>query len=364
MHELARRLQQNQPLSLLTWLAQMKLTGNHPPDFRGWPDLSDALEEDASLYYMLLGLSIAEVTLQRYEQKGIPGHYALASLARLGGKGELCQQARGRCGLLPGQLNWFYYYPALRVFRLGRMEYMPVTLTPGFNIMVFRHRQSGEILAVNGPEARWFSRDGECLLSSDADGQAAFGGGIIRTPGTLLAFPFHPTGVVLPHPVNLDTRLWEAIVRPESGVLEMHIPEGGGLTIEKCQESLQEALQFFATHWPETAVNAICCASWMFWHRYEEMLPDSNIARFCQEVYLFPFRSKGNDGLASVFGHNDGDLTLYPRRTSLQRAMLDTLHDGGKLRTGGMFILPEHLSCFGTQFYRKQTTLARDSYYA
>lgn len=83
--------------------------------------------------------------------------------------------------------------------------------------------------------------------------------------------------------------------------------------------------------------------------------------RFLAEYQI---RSKGNDGLASVFGHNDGDLGRYPRRTSLQRMMLDPLHDGGKLRTGGMFLLPEHLSRFGTQFNRRQTTLKRVSHHA
>ncbi len=71
-----------------------------------------------------------------------------------------------------------------------------------------------------------------------------------------------------------------------------------------------------------------------------------------RELYLFPVRSSGNDGVYFIFGRADGDYRDYPRDNSVRRAMLDVLQPGGRLRCGGMFFLADELALFGQQPYR------------
>ena len=60
--------------------------------------------------------------------------------------------------------------------------------------------------------------------------------------------------------------------------------------------------------------------------------------------------------LDRVFDGVPEDLTHAPRNTTLQRALLDHVLGGQKLRPigGGCFLLPEDLN-WGAQVYRRQT---------
>lgn len=73
-----------------------------------------------------------------------------------------------------------------------------------------------------------------------------------------------------------------------------------------------------------------------------------------KELYLFPVASSGQDGIFFIFCKEYEALTLPPRKTGLQKAMLSVLESGEKLRSGGMFFLKEDLEAFDQQFYRKE----------
>ena len=76
------------------------------------------------------------------------------------------------------------------------------------------------------------------------------------------------------------------------------------------------------------------------------------MVRWQRELYLFPIASGDRSGLYSMFGQDDVDPATAPRDTSLRRAVLDHLAQGGRLIAGGMFLLTEDFSHFGTQHYR------------
>jgi hypothetical protein len=134
----------------------------------------------------------------------------------------------------------------------------------------------------------------------------------------------------------------------------MHIPPGGNMTLELCRDSIREAFAFFARFFPSRPVRAVLSKSWIFNTQFEERLPDSNLAKFMRELYLFPIASTGTDGLFFVFCREHPDRSTAPRKTALQRAMLDILERGGALRSGGMFFLKRDLPRFGTQHYRSR----------
>jgi len=135
----------------------------------------------------------------------------------------------------------------------------------------------------------------------------------------------------------------------------MHIPAGGGMTLDACGHSMREGVEFFKTHLQKTPA-AIVCDSWTFHPGLEDILPaDSNLVLYQKELYLYPIPTNPESGLWFIFLRDKVDPATAPRHTSLQRAILDHLAGGGVWGgSGGMFFLAEDLPEFGTQLYRRR----------
>ena len=65
-------------------------------------------------------------------------------------------------------------------------------------------------------------------------------------------------------------------------------------------------------------------------------------------MYLLPMVGDGGEAFEWVFDGVPADLTQAPRGATLRRALLDHILDGGHLRGGGCFLLPEDLPGWGT----------------
>ena len=107
------------------------------------------------------------------------------------------------------------------------------------------------------------------------------------------------------------------------------------------------AVDFFAYHFPDYAFRAFDCYSWMLDAQLEDHLPpDSNIARFLGGFYLFPVPG-ANDAqtIERVFGFGIEklDLDAAPQDTSLRRAVVSHMRNGGHWRGGGGVMFPQDL---------------------
>ena len=138
-------------------------------------------------------------------------------------------------------------------------------------------------------------------------------------------------------------------------VLETHIPAGGNMTLERCHDSMRRALEFFPRIVPERPFAGFACDSWILNPELDRIYrPNSNIVLWQRELHLFPIATGNRCGVYFVFGTDDVDLDSAPRDTSMRRALLDHLTRGGRLIGGGMFMLLEDFSHFGTQVYRRK----------
>ncbi|MGW3891829.1 acyltransferase domain-containing protein [Micromonospora chokoriensis] len=114
----------------------------------------------------------------------------------------------------------------------------------------------------------------------------------------------------------------------------LHVPDVGPLTPEAVAASLDEARAFFARHFPDEPYTAFSCGSWLLDPQLREYLPEgSNIVRFQQMFELVPYEEKdGPDAdvevLRFVFRTLSTPLDQLPRRTALQRAIVDHLRAG------------------------------------
>ena len=119
------------------------------------------------------------------------------------------------------------------------------------------------------------------------------------------------------------------------GTVSLHIPDAGPLTPELVTASLDEAQAFFPRHFPREQYTSFSCGSWLLDPQLLEYLPeDSNIIRFQRRFELEPYREpEGLDAdvevLRFVFRTLTTPLDQLPRRTTLQRTVLDHLQAGG-----------------------------------
>lgn len=122
----------------------------------------------------------------------------------------------------------------------------------------------------------------------------------------------------------------------------VHIPETGGpLTPAACDDSLRRVRPFFADHLRARCTVATC-TSWLLDEQLAEYLPaGSNIVAFQRRFTPVPEADQPDEPgdpaiLGFVFRKVDPDLAELPRRTTLERAVVDHLRAGRhwRVRTG------------------------------
>jgi len=135
-------------------------------------------------------------------------------------------------------------------------------------------------------------------------------------------------------------------------VPSVHIPGGGRMTLNLARQSLQAAAEFFE-RFMNYEIKLFVCGSWILNPAFERELPDSNLALWMRQVYLFPGYPEQKSGLFFVFGTDEGEFgNQYPADNSLRQAFHRIWDQEHIFRSGGMFVLTRHLEKIGTQFYR------------
>ncbi|MFC0096669.1 acyltransferase domain-containing protein [Micromonospora marina] len=122
--------------------------------------------------------------------------------------------------------------------------------------------------------------------------------------------------------------------RGDAEAVDLHIPDAGPLTPEAVDASLGRARVFFPRHFPGERYTAFSCGSWLLDPQLREYLPEhSNIVRFQRRFTLEPHQEQDTpDGdvevLRFVFRSLSTPLDRLPRRTVLQRAVIDHMRAG------------------------------------
>ena len=119
---------------------------------------------------------------------------------------------------------------------------------------------------------------------------------------------------------------------PGDRVLSVHIPAFyGPMTPEACDASFARAKAFFAQHFPEERYTIAVCHSWLLDEQLAEYLPAaSNIIQF-QRRFRPAYRPDDhNDSVIVefVYGKSVAELDELPRRTRLERVVVDHIRAG------------------------------------
>jgi len=349
----ARRIAANPDLSRLAWHCH-SLLYEHPDyqDMRRWPGLQEALGEHAGAFYLLICMGMAPRVRAVHRAMGVPEDITRETCLAVAAMVERYRHEPGHpLGVHLSTAYWLRHHTAGRLFRHGRMEYM-VRPFRG-DVEVYRHCQNGSVIALAGAGMR-YDRDGYVDgVGGEVDEQHGWIATLAADGDIVKGYPVSPYGMAIPKPVRLEKALWEPVMRKGDAALEMHIPAGGGMTLDRCMDSMRRAVSFFQRFFPTEPFHAIVCSSWILNNQLEDIpLSSENLVRFQRELYLYPVPSSGRDGLWFIFLQDPVDLATAPRDTSLRRGVADFLAAGHTWRGGGMFFLVEHLDHFGTQYYR------------
>lgn len=210
---------------------------------------------DPPLLMLSLIIRLAIEAHSAYAERQIPDEVYWATFSDIALWARDYEKAAGRPGLT--EWRWLSLHAALRLFRLGRLQFEPI-----------------------------------CLAEA----------------------------------VRTDTRLFAA----GTPVLGVHIPADGRLDPGETAKSYAAAAVFFNR--PEPLFH---CASWLLGPDLGELLPaSSHIRQFAGEYRIYRVNDTSRQAEERIFGFVSDQPSLYPDKTSLQKAARAHLLRGGRLPVG------------------------------
>ena len=306
--------------------------------------------EKAGLYSLLAIFAAFEYVEKTYRKLGLPDEIAQDTLQYTSGAlDEYASGNDGKLGINARKLHWFRFYIDGKLFRIGRLEYMiqdPLPYLP----VVYRRNSDGKVIALcrNGWAVR---KDGLLPFPEDLLSETVTVS-LEQSEDTICGTLINPAGFVeLDRRVTLKLDEYTPLWNMWDLVPGIHIPGGGGMKKAMVEDSLRRARDFFPKYF-KRRVAGFSCFSWIFNPDFEAELPNSNLADFMREVYLFPFKSVGVEGLQFVFGRSGKEWSDFPADNSLRMAFHRIREAGKRLKAGGMFIDSKTIDSFGTQKYR------------
>lgn len=315
-----------------------------------WPSIPKALDEAAPLFYIYVCLSNLPTILAQHQQRDIPYAVSVDTLRDLQLHIKRYREAEGVWGLY--SVAWLRYSFVGKLYKLGRLQFEMAQ--NHYQFPVYRNQQTGQVIALAG-DGMQFRQDGYQDGVNHITDSAAWVATYRETETGICGNPVHPRGYALNQMIELAHNEWQLILKPDDTVLGVHIPATGPMYFAECGESFARALPFFARHFPEFSAQAFTCTSWLLDDQFTNLLPPtSNIVRFLQCWYLLPLSYSSDAGvLGRVFGAAaNAELDTLPRRTSLQRAVVNHMKHGGHWRGTGGVIIPDDQLRWGNQSYR------------
>lgn len=133
----------------------------------------------------------------------------------------------------------------------------------------------------------------------------------------------------------VDARIGDRQLVKGEPCINVHIPRYLPLDEESCEAAYGQAREFFARHF---GMQNVCflCHSWLLHPWMRDVLPaDSRILRFQSRFQLLEVTQNPAAAAGWIFPNcEDKDISEYPAETSLQRAALDRIRNGGAIGLG------------------------------
>ena len=345
VHSVCEAIRANPSLAELANLYHFLMC--HLPGGRGLseeilPAPVGALGERAPVFRIAALVSCADHALEAYRAMGVSDEIALDSLRQAGTQMTDYFATHGVWGMR--YLGWTRNYLRALLFRIGRLAFNTNDYDWGFR--VYRHRITGELRTMCAAGQN-YRTDGMADGTNGIKDPNAWMSQLEITPAYVRGTPVSPTGEAVREPVTLDLREWEPLIGPGDHVIEIHIPGysgGGKLGWEDCVGSYRRALDFFPRYYPHLSFKAFTCGSWLLDPGLARILPpESNIVRFQSPFHLLPVYGNEHQCYDLVFGDSNLDITKVTPKTSLQRAIVDYVLAGNRMRSAAGYITMDEM---------------------
>ena len=356
--EAAEKINASPALSRLAWYLYWKMyigterlgSGNS----RNLPSLNASLGKSAGAFYLLVLLGIVPFIKTYHKALGVPDSATRETMLEIKSLMSNYKNSEGGIGICSLQLYWPQYYLYGNIFfRIGRFEYWIRPYTRNI-VNVYRSRKTRKVVALLNSPA-FYDGDGLRCVPAEREPSKNYWQSEFRIENNCVyGTPASPEGRAIRKTMELPLDEWECVMDKDSITLDMHIPAGGSMTPEACAESVRRARDFYRKYFPQLNPVAIVCHSWIFSPDLPEFMSrESNLVKFMNEAYLYPIESPALAGIWFFLYQDKFDPKTAPRASSLQRAAVEHLEKGGKLRVGGMFMLLDDADEFGTRYYLK-----------
>lgn len=126
-----------------------------------------------------------------------------------------------------------------------------------------------------------------------------------------------------------DMMLNRRLIKAGEMALNLHIPQGEPLSLEKCKASLQQAKEFFGDY------KEITCQSWLLSPALQKLLPkNSNLVQFQGLFDLYDVDLDPREAEERIYHKLEDDPQKYEEKTTLQKAIKQHLLAGNKVGRG------------------------------
>lgn len=235
-------------------------------------------------------------------------------------------------------LTWLRNYVKAEIFRLGRL-----TFRAGQDFLpfrAFRSRRTGEVITLCDSSGK-YRTDGLADGCNGINDPEAWNPIFELNEAFVKGCPVSNKYTALREPVTLDLREWEQMWAPGDRIIEVHIATGPPkLTHEACIDSYRQAVEFFPSYYSDIKFSAFRCWSWLLSPQLQEILPpESNIVQFMRDYHQLPVWGDESAAYDLVFGNSATDITKVTPKTQLQKAIVDFVMAGNKLRGSAGYIL-------------------------
>ncbi|NRA39159.1 MAG: DUF5596 domain-containing protein [Planctomycetes bacterium] len=241
-----------------------------------------------------------------------------------------------------GQAYWLKGHYRLDLFRIGRLQFEIHKLHN--DVRIYQHKLTGDRKIIHTSADA--VRDDGLFVSCHGTGDEMmvpefFSDDALARGAAIDAV----SGRIDPELIEISLDDWELVLEKNDDVLGVHIAASGPMDTDLCTQSFADALPFFAQHFPDFHPKCFHCSSWLLSPFFAGHLKaTSNIVKFQQPWSIFPAAgSDDHEFKGRVWGRKDVDYATAEQNSSLQRAIVAHVQDGGAWNDMAGVLFPSDL---------------------
>ena len=299
-----------------------------------------AMGKDAALFAALVVLSSIGRLKDIHAHRNIPEQYTKAAYRDLTIWTLDHQKKNSNLGF--SNMGWLLNPFRKKLFRIGRLQFMPTAFSQPFQI--FEKVKSKDVIIIPENNLEFNKLGHREGVNGAVNSSESWLSNITIKNKILTSNCMIKKGIAKHGEITIDLREWESSFDRDSTVLDVHIPEDGPLDNDACLDDYASAILFFKQYFPEFKIKGFKCTSWLLDYQFQSLLSEqSNIVQFQNNFHLFPTLEGEKQTIERVFDSVPLDEHTVPRKSRLQKSLLEHHKGGGRFYSGGGVFLAEHL---------------------